>query len=125
MMHIPQPLCRVFARDMAVTADIGVHRHEIGHPQTILVSVEIEVVVPELDDVDSTIDYKLFARLANALGRERIGLIETFAYRLAKAVLHHTFANSVYIFIEKPRALESGMAGTSLSLSRSDLTSQL
>lgn len=105
-------------RNLMVIADIGVRHHEMGRPQELLVSVTLEVVPPATDFIEDTIDYTGIAALADMLGRERIGLIETYAARLARACLDDHRVLQATVTVDKPRALEAGMASTTLTLRR-------
>lgn len=105
-------------RNLMVIADIGVRHHEMGRPQELLVSVALEVIPPGTDLIDDTVDYTAIAALADALGRERIGLIETYAARLARACLDDQRVLQATVTVDKPRALEAGMASTTLTLRR-------
>lgn len=107
-------LSSVSVRDILVDADIGIHAHEIGHPQPLVISVTLEIDGPRGDRIDETIDYNGIVALAEALGKQRIGLIETFAHRLASDCLDVVGVRSADVTVEKPRALENGVASTRL-----------
>lgn len=107
-------LSSVSVRDIVVQADIGVHAHEIGHPQPLVVSVILEIDAPHADRIEATIDYNGIVALAEALGAQRIGLIETFAHRLATQCLEFAGVRSADVAVEKPRALGNGVASTRL-----------
>lgn len=108
----------VFLRDLSVIADIGAYAHEIGHPQPLLVHVHLGVVPPQNDVIEEVFDYTQIKSAADALGRERITLIETFAQRLAEFCLAHRLVRRVSVTIEKPRAVPGCMAGVTVSLDR-------
>lgn len=110
----------VHVRDFQVDADIGVRSHEIGVPQPLILSVSIETADPVDDNIDTAFDYSLVFVVAEALARQRIGLIETFARRLAEACLEHPLAYSATVSIAKPRALPRGLAGVTVSLVRAN-----
>ena len=109
---------RVVVRDLAVLADIGVREHEVGNPQLLLIEARLDVRVPRADRLEETFDYCRLAALAQALGRERIGLVETFARRLAEACLEHPLVERADIRIDKPAALRSGVAGVQIVMGR-------
>ncbi len=107
-------LSSISVRDIVVDADIGVHAHEIGQPQPLVISVTLEIDAPRADRVDETIDYNGIVALAEALGMERIGLIETFAQRLASECLDVVGVHSADVTVDKPQALGNGVASTRL-----------
>lgn len=109
----------VVVRDLSVAADIGVHAHEIGRRQVLLVNVTLRVRPTLSDRLDETFDYTDVVAAAHALAGERISLIESFAYRLAAACLRHPLVEEADVLIEKPGALVSGLAGSRIVLGRS------
>lgn len=109
----------VEVRDLKVIADIGVRRHEMGRPQELVVSVKLEVMPPTSESLEDAFDYALIAAHADALGRERIGLIETYVRRLAVQLLDHPLVERATVSADKPRALESGIASASVTMGKS------
>ena len=97
-------------------ADIGVHAHEIGARQPLLVSAILTIAMPQHDALIETFDYARIVSLAEALAEQRIQLIETFARRLSEACLAHPAVLRAEIQVEKPRALANGLAGTRIVL---------
>lgn len=114
----------VSVHDLLVSADIGVHRHEIGRPQRLLVSAVLEVLPAREDRLKETLDYNEVVALAEQLGRERIALIETFAIRLAEGLLAHPKVLQADVTVRKPSALLAGMASTRITLRRLVVTSE-
>ncbi|HEX7759339.1 MAG TPA: dihydroneopterin aldolase [Caulobacteraceae bacterium] len=105
-------------RDLSVTADIGVHAHEVGRPQSLIVNVTLRVRPPASDQLAETIDYTDVVSAAQSLANQRIGLIESFAHRLATACLRHPAVEEADVLIEKPGALADGLAGARVVLER-------
>ena len=103
-------LHEVIVRDIRLAADIGVHAHEIGRRQALMVHVRLKVRPVTLDLLDHTIDYNAIVAHAAALAGERIALIETFGRRLAGACLRHAGVMEADIVVEKPGALANGVA---------------
>ncbi|ATY33500.1 dihydroneopterin aldolase [Sphingomonas psychrotolerans] len=102
---------RITVRDLPVMADIGINPHEIGYRQPLIVSVTLGMDRVARDTIDATIDYRQVARAAEALGEQRIALIETFADRLAHACLALSgHAHWCEVTIDKPHALPAGIA---------------
>lgn len=109
-------LSSISVSDIVVHADIGVLAHEIGHRQPLIVSVTLEIDAPRADRIDETIDYNGIVALAEALATQRIGLIETFAHRLASDCLDFVGVRSADVTVEKPQALGNGVASTRLAM---------
>lgn len=116
-------LSEVIVRDLSVAADIGVHAHEIGRPQRLVVNATLRVRPSLLDRLEETVDYTDIVAAAQSLANERIVLIESFAYRLAAACLRRPGVEEADILIEKPGALVSGLACARVVLGQPALTS--
>jgi dihydroneopterin aldolase len=102
---------RITVRELPVMADIGINPHEIGCRQPLFVSVTLGMDRVGRDAIDATVDYRQIARAAEALGEQRIALIETFADRLAEACLALTgCVRWCEVTIDKPHALPAGVA---------------
>ena len=100
----------VVVRDIRLAADIGVHAHEIGRLQALVVHVGLKIRPVMSDCLADTIDYNAVVTHASALAAERIALIETFAERLASACLEYPNVLEADIVVEKPDALANGRA---------------
>lgn len=103
---------------LQVAAEIGVYAHEHGVTQMLVVDVIVTVTPPETDTLSASLDYQRIADHAQALGYQRIGLIETYARRLAEKCLAHSAARRVEVRVAKPGALRNGLAGTSVVMTR-------
>ena len=108
----------VLVRGLEVRADIGVNAEEIGRLQPLLIHAELLLRGDEDDDLAATFDYRELVRHAEALARERIALIETFAKRLARQCLEHPAVVRAEITVDKPEALASGLAGARVLLEK-------
>lgn len=106
----------ILVRDVEVQADIGINLDEIGRRQPLIVHAEIRVRNPVTDELESTFDYRDFVRHAEKLASGRMSLIETFAHRLAGLCLDHPAVVRVDISIDKPAALQNGLAGVRVTL---------
>lgn len=104
--------------DIRVAADIGVHAHEMGRRQTLVVGVSVAIRPVERDELGDTLDYNLILAAALALAEQRTALIETYARQLARACLDHPGVLHADVRVEKPGALANGLASTQLGLSR-------
>ena len=88
----------VFVRGLAIEAGIGIHDHEIGRLQTLIIDVTLDM------------GPQAVTRLADTAAEGHIGLVESFAERLALAVLADERVRRVSVRIEKPGALEGAVA---------------
>ena len=97
----------VFVRELALEAEIGVHAHEHGRTQPLVV----ELSVRRVEGLADTLDYETLAALARALAaRGHVKLVETFAQDLAAAVRRLPGVRGVRVRVEKPQALEGAVA---------------
>lgn len=111
---------RVFMRGLRLEARIGLHPHERGRTQPLVVDVEAELAPAPVEDIGGTLNYEVLRALALALAdRGHIELVETYVQDLAAAVLRNTAALRVRVRVEKPLALEGvDAAGVEIVLSR-------
>ena len=101
----------VFVRGLQVEAGIGVHDHEQGRLQTLLIDVTLELAPAQVERLADTINYETVAHAAHAIVAEgHVGLVETFADRLASACLDDVRVRRCTVRIEKPGALEAAAA---------------
>lgn len=110
----------VFMRGLRLDAEIGVHPHERGRVQPLVVDVEVELTPRTVEHIADTVNYELLADYARALAaRGHVELVETYAQDLARAVLRETGALSVTVRVGKPDALEGAQAaGVEIRLER-------
>jgi dihydroneopterin aldolase len=101
----------VFVRQLTVDAEIGVHEHEHGRHQPLLIDVELEVVLGRSEELADTVDYQAVAAHARAVANEHIRLVETFVERLARRCLQDPRVLSARVRAEKPEALAPDAAG--------------
>ncbi|GLV29803.1 hypothetical protein TomTYG75_23220 [Sphingobium sp. TomTYG75] len=109
---------RVAVRDLPLMADIGINPDEIGTFQPLVVSITLLVDPVTEDMLGATIDYRRVHELARMLAEKRIGLIETFGAELARSCLAFDHVRQAEVVIDKPRALPSGMASVTISMSK-------
>ena len=110
----------VFVRGLEVAAGIGVHDHELGRPQRLVIDVSLELTPAAVERLADTINYETVAEAARAIVAEgHVGLVETFAERLALACLEDARVQRCTVRIEKPGALEGVVApGCEVTLAR-------
>jgi dihydroneopterin aldolase len=119
----PQRLAsaKVFVRGLTVDAEIGVHAHERGRRQPLNVDVELDVVAGGWRSIADTVNYeRIVAHARDLADGGHILLVETFAWRLARACLAEPSALRVRVRVEKPHALapQAQAAGVEIVLER-------
>lgn len=95
---------RIFVKDVQVQASIGIYEHEKLRRQTLRVSFEAEVSLPNQfkDDVPSVVSYELFRDAAHSLaGGKHINLVETFADLLLEQCVENARILALIITVEK------------------------
>ena len=101
----------VFVRGLRVEAGIGVHDHELGRLQTLVIDVTLELAPAPVERLADTINYETVAQAARAIVAEgHVGLVETFAERLAASCLSDGRVRRCTVRIEKPGALDGAAA---------------
>lgn len=98
----------MFVRGLTVQAEIGVHAHEEGRSQPLVVDVELEVAAAAAGwrSIGETVNYERVGEHARGIAAAgHIGLVETFAWRLANACLGEPQVIRVRVRVEKPMAL--------------------
>jgi dihydroneopterin aldolase len=112
---------KVFVRALRVEAEVGVHSHEHGRRQPLVIDVELDVAAASGDHLADTVNYETIAGHARAIAaRGHHKLIETFAERLARACLEDPRVSRARVRIEKPQALapEADAGGAEIVLTR-------
>ena len=112
---------RVFVRGLRLDIEIGVHSHEHGRVQPIVVDVEIDIPPASASRLADTINYEAVVERARAIaGEGHIMLVETFAERLGRALFEDPRVFRVKVRVDKPEALaQADAAGVELVLERS------
>jgi dihydroneopterin aldolase len=117
----PQRLgLKVFVRGLKIQAGIGVHDHEQGRLQTLVIDVTLDLGAAAVSRLGDTVNYETVAASARAIaGEGHVGLVETFAERLALSCLDDPRVEGVVVRIDKPGALDgAAAAGCELSYRR-------
>lgn len=101
----------VFVRGLRVEAGIGVHDHEHGRLQPLVIDVELTLAPTDVERLSDTINYETVAQAARAIAASgHVGLVETFADRLALDCLKDPRVLTARVRVEKPGALEAAEA---------------
>jgi len=112
---------KVFVRALKVDAEVGVYAHEHGRRQPLVIDVELDVAATTGDHLDDTVNYETVAAKAQALAAHgHVKLIETFAERLARALLDDSRVLRARVRVEKPQALapHAAAGGAEITLTR-------
>ena len=114
----------VFIRQLRLQAWIGLYRHEKIAPQT--VEIDLEIALPrdavfKTGKVADTIDYGVVvAQLRVLLAKERFGLVESLAERIADLILEDFKSPRVKVSVAKLGVLrEAKQVGVTIERSRS------
>lgn len=110
----------VFVRGLTLEAGIGIHDHELGRLQRLVIDVTLDLSPAPIERLGDTVNYETVAAAARAIVSEgHVGLVETFAQRLATACLNDSRVRRCSVRIEKPGALHgAAAAGCEVVLSR-------
>jgi len=112
---------KVFVRDLAVEAEIGVYAHERGRLQPLIVEVELEVEAGRRRALADTVNYETIVAQAVAIAASgHIGLVESYAQRLADACMALPRVVTARVRVEKPLALapRTAVPGVEITLFR-------
>lgn len=112
---------KVFVTGVKVQAEIGVHRHEIGRVQPLIVDVELDVPTDASDRLSNTLNYEAILQAAQDVAAGgHLALVETFAHRLAERCLADPRVVRARVRVEKPLALapDAVGAGVEITLAR-------
>lgn len=108
---------KVFVTGVKVQAEIGVHRHEIGRVQPLVVDVELDVPTNASDRLAETLNYEAVLRAAQEVAASgHIALVETFAHRLAGRCLEDARVTRARVRVEKPLALAPDAVGAGVEI---------
>jgi len=112
---------KVFVRGLRIEAEIGVHAHEYGRRQPLLLDVELDVAPGSRAQLADTINYETIVTKANQVADEgHFQLVEAFAERLGHVCLQDPRVAQVRVRVEKPEALapHAAAAGAAIVLVR-------
>ncbi|MDP3174543.1 MAG: dihydroneopterin aldolase [Phenylobacterium sp.] len=114
-------MTKIFVTGIKIEAEIGVHRHERGRSQPLIVDVELDAPTAGAERLADTVNYEMVVKAARAVAAEgHILLVEAFAERLARACLADTRVTRARVRVEKPLALapDAAAAGVEVTLVR-------
>jgi dihydroneopterin aldolase len=110
-------MTKVFVTGVRVQAEIGIYKHEIGRMQPLVVDVELDVPTAGAERLADTLNYETILQAARDVAAEgHIGLVETFAERLARACLADPRVTRARVRVEKPLALAPDATGAGVEI---------
>jgi dihydroneopterin aldolase len=96
----------VFVRGLKVEAEIGIYEHEHGRRQPLVVDVELSLTPGRIEHFADTFNYETVASEAARIAQAgHMNLVETFADRLARALMTDPRVIRARVRVEKPEAL--------------------
>ncbi|MBW6454472.1 MAG: dihydroneopterin aldolase [Trueperaceae bacterium] len=106
-------MARIVLQGLRFHAYHGVHPEELRFGAPFVVDLELELDLPEVDELARTVDYgRVYARVAAIVTGERHRLIEALAHRLARDVLaQEPLVSAVKVRVHKPHAPLPGVVG--------------
>ena len=108
---------KVFVRGLALEAEIGVYAHELGRRQPLIVDVELDVAAGGWRHLGDTVNYEPVVAAAQAIAAAgHIGLLESFAQRLAQACFAEPRVLRARVRVEKPQALAPHAAAAGVEI---------
>jgi len=100
----------IFVRGLRVEAGIGVYDHEHGRLQTLLIDVTLDLGPAEVRGLADTVNYEAVAAACRRIVAEgHVGLVETFAERLALDCLEDPRIRAVTVRVDKPGCAAAGV----------------
>lgn len=111
----------IFVRGLSVDAEIGIHAHEHGRTQPLVVDVELSLTPGRVEHIADTVNYETVLTEACRIAEAgHMNLVETFADRLARALMVDDRVLKVRVRVEKPQALapHAQAAGVEVVLGR-------
>ena len=111
---------RVFVKGLRVDAAIGVHAHEEGRTQPLVIDAVFDLTLHEIHTLKDTLNYELVGQIArDFIGRGHIRLVETLAEDMARTLVALPHVTRAEITIAKPEALgDAERAGVCVACTR-------
>ncbi len=111
---------KVFVRGLRIDARIGVHAHERGRHQPLIVEVELTLGDQRIEHLADTVNYDdIVARAQANVDVGHVELVEEYVERLARDFLDDPRIRTVRVRAEKPEAIAGAeAAGCEVMLTR-------
>src|SRR5436190_20527152 len=111
----------VFVRGLTLEVEIGIYEHEHDRKQPLVIDVELSLTPHRVEHFSETFNYETVLTEARRIaGHGHMNLVETFADRLARALMSDTRVIRARVRVEKPEALapHAKAAGVEVVLER-------
>ena len=113
----------VFVRDLELSAEIGVHRHERRRSQPVRINIDLRVgesEAPVADRLENVLDYEvLVSGVKDIVARGHIRLVETLAEMVAMMCLADPRVHSARVRVEKLNVVpEAASVGVEIERTR-------
>lgn len=96
----------LFVRNLELACAIGVHPHERGRRQRVVVNVELTIAEPDaahLDRISSVVSYEnTVDEIRRLADKEHVNLVETLAERIAALCLADRRVRHARVRVDKP-----------------------
>ena len=110
-------MTKIFVTGVRLQAEIGVHPHERGRAQPLVVDVELDVPNAGSKRLRDTVNYETIVQAARDVAAQgHIMLVETFAEQLARACMADGRVTRARVRVEKPLALAPDAAGAGVEV---------
>lgn len=99
----------IFLRELFREVDIGIHAHEIGHPQRLRFDIEVLTLgsVPISDRITDVVDYEyLLESIEDSISGTRLSLLESLGSRILDKLMIPLQVHEASIKITKMDILE-------------------
>ena len=101
----------VFVRGLRIDANIGIHAHERGRRQPLVVECELTLRDQPVHHLSDTVDYDhITARAKANADVGHVELVEEYVERLAQDLMDDPRVRSVRVRAEKPEAIAGAEA---------------
>ena len=100
----------IFLRDLFREVDIGIHAHEIGHPQKLRFDIEVSIPgsePPKTDRITDVINYEyLLKSVEDSINGSRLSLLESLGSRILDRLMVPLQVSEASVKITKMDVLE-------------------
>ena len=100
----------IFLRELFREVDIGIHAHEIGHPQKLRFDIEVSIPgsePPKTDRITDVINYEyLLDSVEDSINGSRLSLIESLGSRILDRLMVPLQVSEASVRITKMDVLE-------------------
>ena len=100
----------IFLRDLFREVDIGIHAHEIGHPQKLRFDIEVSIPgsePPKTDRITDVINYEyLLDSVEDSINGSRLSLLESLGSRILDRLMVPLQVSEASVKITKIDVLE-------------------